>query len=126
MALIATQPLALLLSTPTFSAVSASDTFAASQGQAFILYYINGGTATTAASYVSEKVAIQPFGSVPVVPATPATKWSDGLLIATTFPATTSRWCVINPVDNYLSGGLVTLLHGGTLTTLTIAIGGPF
>jgi len=126
MALIATQPLALLLATPTFSAVTASDTFNASQGQAFILYYINGGTATTAACYVSEKAAIQPFGSTPVVPPTPATKWSDGLLIAATFPASTSRIAVINPVDNYLSGGLVTLLHGGTLTTLTLGIFGPF
>jgi hypothetical protein len=124
MALIATQPPSLLLQTPTFSSVSASDTFNASQGQKFVLYYVNGGTPTGAAAYVSEKLAVAPSGSVPVVPATPATKFSDGLLIATTFPASTSRWSEFI-VDNYLASGLVTLLHGGTLTTLTLAILGP-
>ena len=124
MALIAAQAPTLLLQTPTFSAVSASDTFAAVQGQKYLLYYINGGTQTSAAAYVSEKAAVAPSGSVPVVPATPATKFSDGLLIATTFPATTSRFSEFQ-VDNYLSGGVVTLLHGGTVTTLTIAIIGP-
>jgi hypothetical protein len=129
MALLTTQrPSPINLVTPNFQAVSASDTFAAVQGagQAWMLYYTNGGTATTGAIYVSEKAAVAPAGSLPLVNSAPSTKWSDLQVIATTFPATTSRVIYIDNVDNYVAGGVVNLLHGGTLTTLTVAIFGPF
>ena len=125
MALLTVQPLAMLAVTDTYAAVSASDTFAASTGQSYVLRYVNGGTATTAACYVKNQQLVVPTNAVPVIPATPAVTALDGLIIATTFPATTSRMVLINPVDNYLSGGLVTLLHGGTLTTLTVGVFGP-
>jgi len=125
MTLLVPQAVQNTLVTPTFTACTASDTFAASPGQSYLLYYINGATATGAAIYVSEKAAVAPSGSVPVTPATPATKWSDLLIIATTFPANQSRAFLIPDVTNFLAAGVVNLLHGGTLTTLTVAVLGP-
>ena len=122
------RPSPINLVTPTFNTTTASDTFPAiqGQGQAFMLYYTNGGTPTVGAIYVLERQAVPPAGSIPVAPPAPSVKWSDMLVIASTFPATTSRVIYIDNVDNYVSGGFVTVVHGGTLTTLTVAVFGPF
>ena len=123
MALLTVQPLALLSVADTYAACSASDTFAAQQGQKFLLRYVNGGTATTGAIYVRNQNLVAPSDTVPGIPTGGATPF-DALVIASTFPASTTRICKFL-VDNYLSGGLVTLLHAGTLTTLTVGVFGP-
>jgi hypothetical protein len=125
MALLTVQGLTSLLAADTYAAVSASDTFAASQGQTYVLRYVNGGTPSGSPFYIRAQgtITVAPSGSTPGIPAGAQT-FADDLLIATTFPATPSRMAVIL-VDNYLASGLVTLLHGGTLTTVTLGIFGP-
>lgn len=112
--------------TPNYQAVSAADKFLASANQRYMLHWKNGATATTGAVYVAEKLAQAPAGAIPVNPPAPAIKWSDLLVIASTFPASTEKILVIDNITPYIDSlGFVNLLHGGTLTTLTVCILGP-
>lgn len=112
---------------PTYSACTATDKFSASQNSRYMLHYKNGATPTAGAIYISEKLAALPAGAVPLVAGAPSTKWSDLQVIgAGGIGASTERVIVIDNISPYIdSTGFVNLLHGGTLTTLTVAIFGP-
>lgn len=128
MATIATQlPTVAAPITPTYTAVTAADKFAATGGT-YVISYVNGATAGTATLWVLEQVAVPPVGAqTPAIP-TGATKWSDALISAT-LGSNASRIIVLNDLQtpNYIDvNGFINLKHNGTLTTITVAIFGPF
>ncbi len=112
--------------TPTYSAVSAADKFIAVAHGRYMLHYKNGAAAGTAASYVAEKVALAPAGSVPTGPAG-STKWSDLQVIGLAGLGTSAeRVVVIDDITPYIDNlGFVNLIHNGTITNLTVFIAGP-
>ena len=116
--------------TPTFTAVTAADKFAASGGS-WIIWYRNGATAGTATFWVLDGTnpgAVAPTGAqAPAVP-TGATKWSDALIVSS-MGATTDKVIAIDAINiaNFVdSTGFVNLKHNGTITTVTVAVLGPF
>lgn len=114
--------------TPVYTQCTAADKFKATAGTRYMLHYKNGATPTGAtASYVSEKAASAPPGAVPPAPAAPATKWSDlQVILPAGLTASTERVIVIDNISRYIDSlGFVNLLHGGTLTTLSVCIIGP-
>jgi len=120
-------PTASNVVTPTYTACTATDKFLAGQGSRYMLHYKNGATPTAGAIYVSEKQAQAPAGALPLVNGVPSTKWSDLQVIPIGgIAATTEKVVVIDNITPYIDSlGFVNLLHGGTLTTLTVAILGP-
>ena len=114
--------------TPTYTAVTAADKFAANPGTTYLISYVNGATAGTLTLWVLEQAAVPPTGAqAPAVP-TGATKWSDAQISAA-LGANASRIIVLDKsiIGNFIdSTGFVNLKHNGTLTTITVAIFGPF
>ena len=116
--------------TPTFNATTAADKFAASGGS-YVLIYQNGATPGTATLWVldgNNPGAMTPVGAqAPAVP-TGATKWSDALIV-TNMAATSFKVIALDNINiqNFIdSTGFVNLKHNGTITTITVAILGPF
>ena len=129
MATIATQlPTVAAPITPTYTAVTAADKFTAQPGTTYMISYVNGATPGTATLWVLEQAAVPPTGAqTPAIP-TGATKWSDAQISAT-LGASASRIIVLDKsiIGNFIdSTGFVNLKHNGTLTTITVAIFGPF
>jgi hypothetical protein len=114
--------------TPTYTAVTAADKFAANPGTTYMISYVNGATAGTLQLYVTDQYTTVPPGSAtPAVPAN-GTNWSDALISAA-LGANASRIIVLDKsiIGNFIdSTGFVNLKHNGTLTTITVAILGPF
>jgi hypothetical protein len=117
--------------TPIYSAVTAADKFAANPGTTYMISYVNGGTPGTATLWVldgNNPGAVVPVGAqTPNIP-TGATKWSDAQISAT-LGASASRIIVLDKsiIANFIdSTGFVNLKHNGTLTTITVAVLGPF
>src|SRR6266487_3226513 len=85
-------------------------------------------TAVTLTLWVLEQVAVPPTGAqAPAIP-TGATKWSDAL-ISSALGANASRIIVLDKsiISNFIdSTGFVNLKHNGVLTSITVAIFGPF
>jgi hypothetical protein len=108
---------------PTYTACTASDTFTAAPNSSYILHYKNGATAqTTGPNKISDVSTPIPTGSAASAGFADA---SDGL--GAGLPATTERVRVINNSNRFRSSsGVITLAHPGTLTTVTLAIFGPF
>ena len=114
--------------TPTFTAVTATDKFASGGGGNWIVYYRNGATVGTGALYVVDQNVTVPAGAAAPALPTGATNWSDALVI-NNMPATSDRVIAIPGI--YIAQytdttGFVNLKHNGTLTSITVAIFGPF
>jgi hypothetical protein len=116
--------------TPTFNATTAADKFSASGGS-YILIYQNAGTIGTGTLWVldgNNPGAVVPTGAqAPAIP-TGATKWSDALIVSN-MPTSSFRVIAIDNINiqNFIdSTGFVNLKHNGTITTITVAILGPF
>lgn len=117
--------------TPTQTAVTAADKFLANTGCSYLIHYENGATPGTATLWVldgNNPGAVVPTGAqTPAIP-TGATKWSDAQISAT-LGANAKRDIVIDKsiIDRFIdSTGFVNLKHNGTLTTITVAVYGPF
>jgi hypothetical protein len=117
--------------TPTQTLVTAADKFLAQPGCTYLIHYENGATAGTATLWVLDGnnpgAVVPPGAQAPAVP-TGATKWSDALISAS-LGANAERDIVLDKsiVQNFMdSSGYVNLKHNGTITTITVAIYGPF
>ena len=109
---------------PTFTACTAADKFA-SIGGSYMIYYRNGGTGGVTTLWALATVPAPPAGVTPGVP-TGATNWQD-LPLASTVGTSADRVCFIDDITPYIDNtGFVNLKHNGTLTTLTVAVLGPF
>jgi hypothetical protein len=128
MATITTQLLSVTSAAPTFTAVTAADKFQSNGQGNWVVYYRNGATVGTGALYVTnQNVAVPPGAATPALP-TGATNWSDDLVI-NNMAATTDRALLIPGI--YIAQftdttGFVNLKHNGTITTITVAVFGPF
>jgi hypothetical protein len=113
---------------PSYTAVTAADKFAANPSGTYLLHYKNGATVGTAAFYVvNQVVTLPPSVATPALP-TGATHWDD-LPIVTSLGANAERDVFLDAsiIAQYIDGtGFVNLVHNGTLTTITIALYGPF
>lgn len=109
---------------PAYTAVNAADKFTAVAGKRYMLHYKNGATASGTV-FINEQKAGLPRAAAATAPAG-ATKWSDAKL-ATAVGSNAELVVWIDDVTPYLdSTQSVNLQHAGTLTTLTLAIFGPF
>lgn len=104
--------------TPTYTAVSASDTFTALPGTNYMLHYKNGATTTGGALpfKVTDVTTPTPDG------ASPAAGFADAVTAATGMLATTEKVHIIRSDRFRSSAGVITLTHQGTLTTVVVAI----
>lgn len=109
--------------TPTFTACTAADKFAANGGR-YVLYYKSGASGAVSTIYALNAAAA-PSGTVPAA-GTGGTNWAD-LRLSNGIGATTDAVCTIPDVSAYIDAtGFVNLKHNGTLTTVTVAVIGPF
>jgi hypothetical protein len=112
---------------PTYNACTATDKFTALPGGKYMLHYKNGATAQASGSSPNR---IQNIAHTAAVPpgAAPAANWADANTSGGTGLGATSESVVW--IDNATpfrdSSGFINLVHPGTLTTLTVAIFGPF
>jgi hypothetical protein len=115
--------------TPTQTAVSAADKFAANPGTTYLLHYENGATAGTATLWILSQNTTAPAGTLlPVTVPAGATSWNDAQISAL-LAANAERDIVLDKsiIGNFIdSTGFVNLKHNGTLTSITLAIYGPF
>lgn len=106
-----------------YVAVSASDTFTAAPGASYILHYKNGATPTASGAFTvtDPTTPIPPDSGAAAGFADGVTKAAGSMLANTEFVARIAN------TDRFRnSTGQITLVHGGTLTTVTVAILGPF
>jgi hypothetical protein len=110
--------------TPNFQAISASDKFSAPSGR-YVLYYKSGASGSISSIWALNTVA-SPTGTVPAANSGGATNWADGRL-SQGIPASTDGVAYIADASVYADAtGFVNLKHNGTVTTVTVAIFGPF
>jgi hypothetical protein len=112
--------------TATFTQCTTADKFLVPTGSgSYMIYYRNGGTSGVTTLWALSTSAAAPAGVVPGVP-TGATNWED-LPLAATVATSTDRVCFIDDISPYVDATqFVNLKHNGTLTTLTVAVFGPF
>jgi hypothetical protein len=110
--------------TPTFTACTAADKFAATGGR-YVLYYKSGASGAVSTIWALNTLAA-PAGTIPAANAGGATNWADGRL-SNGIASNVDAVCYIPDVVPYIDAtGFVNLKHNGTLTTVTVAIFGPF
>jgi len=108
--------------TPTFTACTAADKFAATGGK-YILYYKNGASGAVSTIYALNTLAA-PSGTVPAA-GTGGTNWAD-LRLSNGISSNVDAVAVIPDVAPYIDAtGFVNLKHNGTLTTVTVHVLGP-
>jgi hypothetical protein len=104
---------------PTYSTVSASDVFTALPNTRYMLHYKNGAT-TTGGSLpfkVTDPTTPTPSGS------SPGAGFADSVSAATGMLGSTELVVYIDNSTRFMnSSKQITLTHGGTLTTVTVAI----
>lgn len=110
---------------PIYNTCTANDKFLATPGAKYMLHYKNGATAqasSSAPNKVSDQTSLAPSG------ASPAAGSFDALTSGGTGLGATSE--LVTWIDNstrFRDGqGYINLVHPGTLTTVTVAIFGPF
>lgn len=108
---------------PTYVAVAATDFFTAAPNSRYELHYKNGAT-TTGGSLpfkVTDPTTPIPVGSSAVA------GFADGVVALTGMLATTEMVAVIANSSRFMdANNRINLVHGGTLTTVTLNIRGPF
>ena len=111
--------------TPNFQTISAADKFAATGGR-YVLYYKSGASGAISSIWALNGITQPPAGTVPAPNASGATNWADGRL-SQGIGASTDGVSYIPDVTPYIDAtGFVNLKHNGTVTTVTVAIFGPF
>lgn len=110
---------------PIYTNVSAADFFTAQAGAKYMLHYKNGVTAQATGgspNKVTNPTATAPAGS------SPAAGWADSISQAS--PGMTSTSEIVVWIDNSTefmdATKRINLVHPGTLTTVQVAIMGPF
>jgi hypothetical protein len=110
---------------PIYTNVSAADKFLAQSGARYMLHYKNGVTAQASGGLpnkVTNPTAVAPAGS------SPAAGWADTVTQATPgMLATTEFVSWLDSSTELKDGsGFINLVHPGTVTTMQVAIFGPF
>jgi hypothetical protein len=107
---------------PTYTAVTAADFFTAQPGSAYKLHYKCGATPTGAGSFK----ATDP--STPIPPGSAAVAgYADAIVQNAGMTATTELISIIPNSNRFRDAqGRINLVHTGTLTTVTLAISGPY
>lgn len=107
---------------PTYNAVTAADFFVAARNARYMLHYKNGATPTGAGSF---KVA---DATTPIPPGSGAAAgFADVVVQNAGMGATTELVSWIDNSDRHRdANGRINLAHTGTLTTVQVAIFGPF
>jgi hypothetical protein len=110
---------------PTYTAVTAADKFLAVRNARYMLHYKNGATAqasSSAPNKVIDQTSLAPAGASPVAGS------FDALSSGGSGMGATSE--LVSWIDNstrFMDGqNYINLVHPGTLTTVTVAIFGPF
>lgn len=111
--------------TPTYTACTAADKFTAAPNSRYMLHYKNGATAQATGgtpNKITDPTTPIPAGSASVAGfADVTTKATPGLT------ASEERVVWIDNTNRLRdSTGAINLVHPGTLTTVTVAIFGPF
>lgn len=108
---------------PTYVAVSAADFFTAQPNARYILHYKNGATPTGANTFkVTDPTTAIPSGSGLAAGFADVITQSAGMLASTELVSQ-----IANSNRHRDANGKINLTHtGGTLTTVTVAILGPF
>jgi len=108
---------------PTYTACTATDKFTAVPNARYVLHYKNG--ATTSGGSLPFKVT-DPTTPIPVGSGLSA-GFADAIVAATGMLATTELVSVIANSNRHRdANGAINMTHGGTLTTVSVAIFGPF
>ncbi len=100
---------------PVYTAVGATDFFTAKQGARYRLPYKNGATPGTGALKVTDPSTPIPAGSGL------AAGFADPTVV-TNMAATTETVVMVNGARHVDGNGRINLVHGGTITTITVAI----
>jgi hypothetical protein len=112
---------------PTYTPCTAADKFTAAPNSRYMLHYKNGATAQASGSSPNRITNVANTANPPPGAAAPA-NWADAVTSAGTGLGATTEGVVW--IDNTTpfrdSSGFVNMVHPGTLTTLTVAIFGPF
>lgn len=115
----------LLGSAPTYVAISAADKFTAQPGSRYMLHYKNGATPQATGgspNKVTNPTAVPPSGS------SPAAGWAD--VVSQASPGMLATTELVVWIENSTplrdATGFINLVHPGTVTTMTVAIMGPF
>lgn len=105
-----------------YVAVTAADFFTATPNASYIIHWKNGATATASGNLsITDPTTPVPQGSTAVAGFADAVANAGGLV------ANGERISRIPNSDRFRdSNGRINLVHGGTITTLTVAILGPF
>lgn len=110
---------------PTYNAVTAADKFTAAPNSRYMLHYKNGATAQATGgspNKVTDPTTPVPSGS------SASAGFADAVTQASPGMTATSEFVVW--IDNSSrfrdATGFINLVHPGTLTTVTVAIFGPF
>lgn len=107
---------------PTYVAVSAGDFFVAQPNARYELHYKNGGTATASGAFtVTDPTTPIPPGSGAVAGFADQVVKAAGSMLANT----ELKAMISNSSRFRDSNGRINLVHGGTLTTVTVNIIGP-
>lgn len=103
---------------PTYTAVTASDTFTAAPNTRYMLHYKNGATPTGAGAFkITDATTPTPAG------ASPGGGFADAVVQNAGMGATTELITVIDNSTRFLNASkVITLTHTGTLTTVTVGI----
>lgn len=107
---------------PTYTACTATDKFAAQPNARYFLHYKNGATPTGVASFkVTDQTTPIPAGSGA------SAGFADAVVQSAGMGATTELVAVIANSNRFRDSlGFINLTHGGTLTTTSVAIFGPY
>ena len=108
---------------PTYVAANATDFFTAAPNSRYELHYKNGATPTASGDFhIIDQTTQIPAGSSAVAGFADAIVKAAGSMLATT-----ELKAVIANSSRFMdSNGRIQLVHGGTLTTVTLNILGPF
>lgn len=108
---------------PTYAVANATDFFTAAPNAMYIIHYKNGATPTaTGAFTVTDPSTPIPSGSGAVAGFADAILKASGSMLAST-----ELKAVIGNSSRFRDSlGRINLVHGGTLTTVTVNIMGPF
>lgn len=109
---------------PTYTAITAADNFTAAPSARYVIRYKNGATPVATSNF---KVTDQSSAAQAPAGASLAGGWADLVSVPAPMAATTEAVFEISNSNRFRDGsGKIQLVHGGTLTTVTIAIEGPF
>jgi hypothetical protein len=100
---------------PVYTAVTAADSFQAKAGSRYRLHYKNGATVGTGVLKVTDPTTQAPSGS------TAAGGFAD-VQIASNMTASSELVAVVQGGRHADANGLINLIHGGAITTISVAI----